>query len=137
MTISRETLDAYLDDLLSDAETAEVEQGLRVSEPLRVQLRALMQSRDRGEHSVGAVWRRRRLSCPSREQLGAFLAGATEADFHDYVEFHLRTVGCAPCLANLADLEAQRQDEPTRTKARRKRFFDSSAGILGGVRPSP
>src|ERR1041384_4901830 len=71
--ITREQLHAYLDDALSDAETAKVEQALRDSEPLRRSLRQAMQERDRGEHSLGAVWRRERLTCPTREQLGSYL----------------------------------------------------------------
>jgi len=41
--ITREQLDAYLDDMLSDSETALVEQALRESEALRRRLRARMQ----------------------------------------------------------------------------------------------
>src|SRR5919199_2891332 len=63
--ITREQLDGYLEDALSDSETAQVEQALRDSEPLRRRLRALMQERDRGEHSIGAIWRRQHLSFPT------------------------------------------------------------------------
>ena len=130
--IPRETLSAYLDDALSDEETAQVEQALRQSDTLRRQLRGLMQERDRGEHSVGAVWRRERLSCPTREQLGSFLLGVLETEPHQYVEFHLRTIGCAFCRANLADLEAQQQETAPQVQQRRQRVFTSSAGLLKG-----
>lgn len=128
--ITRETLASYLDDALDEAETAEVEQALRQNEALRKQLRGLMQERDRGEHSVGAVWRRHRLSCPTREQLGSFLLGVLEADVQDYIQFHLRTVGCAFCLANLADLEERNQGAPPQSAQRRRRMVESSAGVL-------
>lgn len=132
--ISRELLDAYLDDALSDSETARIEQGLRDSEVLRRLLQALIQERDRGEHSIGAIWRRLRLSCPTREQLGSYLLQALEPDLQEYVSFHLNQIGCAYCLANLADLQS-RQDEPApRVKERRQRFFESSAGILQSCR---
>jgi hypothetical protein len=130
--IARETLAAYLDDTLSDSETAHVEQALRQNETLRRQLRGLIQERDRGEHSVGAVWRRNRLSCPSREQLGNFLLGVLESGPHDYVEFHLRTIGCAFCHANLSDLQAQQEDDTPKVQERRQRVFNSSAGLLKG-----
>jgi hypothetical protein len=130
--IPRETLAAYLDDALSDQETAQVEQALRSNETLRRQVRGLLQERDRGEHSVGAVWRRHRLSCPSREQLGSFLLGVVEPDQQDYLEFHLRTIGCAFCQANLADLQAQHEEATPQVKQRRQRVFDSSAGLLKG-----
>lgn len=128
--IPRETLAAYLDDALSDLETAQVEQALRQNDTLRRQVRALLQERDRGEHSVGAVWRRHRLTCPNREQLGSYLLGVLDSGMQDYLEFHLRTIGCAFCQANVADLEAQQQDVAPQVKQRRKRVFDSSAGLL-------
>jgi hypothetical protein len=127
---TREQLTSYLEDALSDCETAQVEQALRQSEPLRLQLRGLMGERDRGEHTIGAIWRRKRLTCPSREQLGNFLLQVLDSANQDYVEFHLRTIGCAFCLANLTDLEALQKEPPIRTQQRRKRFFESSAGLL-------
>jgi hypothetical protein len=129
-TITRELLSAYLDDALSDQETAQVEQALRESEPLRRQLRALMQERDRGEHSIGMVWRRERLSCPSREQLGSYLLQVLDEAQHDYVEFHLRTIGCSFCLANLADLQSHQKEPEPKARQRRRRYFESSAGFL-------
>jgi hypothetical protein len=128
--ITRETLRAYIDDALTDAELARVEQALRESESLRGQLKLVMNERDRGEHSVGAVWRRARLSCPTREQIGSFLLQALDPDFQDYVEFHLRTVACPYCLANLTDLQTRQQEAGPQTQQRRRRIFQSSAGLL-------
>jgi len=128
--ITRHQLDAYLDDMLSASETAVVEQALRESEALRRRLRSLMQERDRGEHTIGAIWRREHLSCPSREQLGSFLLSVLDEDMQDYVRFHLETVGCAHCQANKADLEASLQEPPPRVQERRRRYFQSSAGYL-------
>jgi hypothetical protein len=131
--ISREQLDGYLDDSLSDADTAKVEQALRESESLRKTLRLLMQERDRGEHSVGAIWSRERLTCPSREQLGSYLLKALDSGYQDYVDFHLHMIGCAFCLANLADLQSLHKEQ-SKAHARRRRFFESSAGYLHVVR---
>lgn len=128
--ITRELLEAYLDDGLNDRETAQVEQTLRESEPLRRQLKALMQERDRGEHSIGVIWRRERLSCPAREQLGSYLLQAIDEALHDYLEFHLNTVGCPFCLANLADLQARQREPAPKAQERRRRYFESSAGFL-------
>src|SRR5947209_4510463 len=74
--ITREQLHAYLDEALSEPETARVEQALRDSEPLRRALKQAMQERDRGEHSLGAVWRRERLTCPGRD------SGAPSSSLH-------------------------------------------------------
>ncbi len=128
--VTREQLEGYLDDALGDAESARVEQALRQSDVLRRQLRALMVERDRGEHSIGAIWRRRRLTCPTREQLGTYLLGVHEPDYQDYLDFHLHTIGCAYCLANFADLRAQQQEAVPQVRERRRRYFESSAGLL-------
>jgi hypothetical protein len=128
--ISREQLHAYLDDALSDAETAKVEQALRDSEALRRSLRQAMQERDRGEHSLGAVWRRERLTCPTREQLGSYLLQVLDEGEQDYLDFHLNVIGCPYCVANLADLQALQQESAPGARERRRRFFQSSAGYL-------
>jgi hypothetical protein len=128
--INRELLDAYLDDALNETETARVEKALRDSEPLRRMLRVVMQERDRGEHSISAVWRRERLSCPTREQLGSYLLQVLDDGLQDYIDFHLQTIGCAYCLANLADLKALQRDPAPKAQERRRRIFASSAGYL-------
>lgn len=132
--ITREQLDAYLDDALGDAETAQVEQALRESEALRRRLRALMQERDRGEHAIGAIWRREHLTCPTREQLGSYLLEVLDEGQQDYIRFHLETIGCASCLANKADLEASLREPAPKAQERRRRYFQSSAGYLSACR---
>ncbi len=133
-SITRELLNGYLDDALSDTETAQVEQALRQSAALQQQLRSLMQERDRGEHTLGAIWRRQRLSCPTREQLGSFLLQALDRGWQQYIDFHLRTIGCPYCLANVKDLEGLQKEVKPAAQARRRRYFESSAGYLQSAR---
>ena len=133
-TINREQLQAYLDDSLNDGETAQVEKALRESEALRRLLRAIMQERDRGEHSIGAIWRRQRLSCPGREELGSYLLQALDRDLQDYIAFHLQVIGCPFCQANLADLQMLQQEPAPKAQERRRRYFESSAGYLHPAR---
>jgi hypothetical protein len=128
--ISREMLASYLEDSLSTTDTAVVEQALRSSAQLRETLRSVMQELDRGDHTIGAIWRRERLSCPTREQLGTFVLGALDADFQEYIEFHLNTVGCPFCQANLLDLQRLNQEKEGETRKRRQKFFQSSAGYM-------
>jgi DNA-binding phage protein len=129
-SISRETLQGYLDDALDDEEAAQVEAALRASDELRQLLKAVMDERDRGEHSLGAVWRRHRLSCPTREILGSYLLQVLDEAQQDYINFHLRTVACPYCLANLEDLKSLQQEPAPKKQARHRRFFESSAGYL-------
>jgi hypothetical protein len=128
--VTREQLHAYLDDALSDSEASAVEQALRHSEPLRQRLRQAIQERDRGEHSLGAIWRRERLTCPTRDQLGSFLLQVLDDEQLSYIRFHLDVVGCPYCTANLADLEAQQREPAPHAKERRRRIFHSSASYL-------
>lgn len=128
--ITREQLHAYLDDALSDSDLALIEQALRESEPLRQRLRQAMQERDRGDHSLGAVWRRERLTCPPREQLGSYLLQVLDDGELAYIEFHLKTIGCPFCVANLQDLQTLQQEPAPQAHERRRRYFQSSAGFL-------
>jgi len=131
--VTREQLFAYLDESLDDAEIARIEKLLRNSKSLQGRLTKVREERDRGEHSLGAVWRRERLSCLTREQLGGYLHGVLDKPLHIYVDFHLKTVACPSCLANLDDLR-EKQTEAAVHKQRRRRYFEQSARLLKDAR---
>lgn len=131
--VTREQLHAYLDDALDDAEAARIEKLIRGSADVRTDLCKVREERDRGEHSLGAVWRRERLSCPTREHLSGYLHDVLEADFRAYVDFHLKTIGCPCCQANLDDLK-EKQAEPAATSRRRRRYLETSARLLNDAR---
>ena len=119
---------AYLDEQLPSDRAASIERALRSSAADRQRVTLLARRRDQGGHTVGEVWRRQRLSCLTRGQLGSYLLGTLAADLADYIEFHLQTVGCRVCAANVLDLQSSRGSEESRQ--RRRRFFESSAGLL-------
>jgi hypothetical protein len=102
--ITRQMLRDYLHDALPDAELAAVEKALRESAKLRAIYKEVVEQEDRGEHTVGAIWRRERVSCLTRDQLGSYLLGAGDPELLDYIDFHLKTIGCPYCQANLDDL---------------------------------
>lgn len=131
--VTREQLYAYLDDALEDAETARIENLLRTSAEVRTRLARVREERDKGEHSLGAVWRRERLSCLTRDQLNGHLHGVLDPELRKYVEFHLKTIGCPTCQANLEDLK-EKQTEPAAQTRRRKRYFETSARLLHEAR---
>lgn len=126
---------AFLDEGLAVDRMAAIENELRQSADLRTRTAALRQQRDSAGHSVGEIWRRERLSCPTRHQLGSFLLDALPADLTQYIQFHLQTIGCRYCAANLDDLRQSAQREPTETAHRRQRFFESSAGRMRNLCP--
>lgn len=128
-SISEEELRAYLVEQLPAQRMATIEQSLRDSETLRRQLATLARDSDQGGYSVGEVWRRGRLSCLARSQLGAYLLQALDDRQQEYVAFHLQTIGCRVCNANLADLQQANASAPEKQRRRRK-YFESSAGYL-------
>ena len=128
-TNTDEELRAYLAEQLPAERMAVIEQSLRESEPLRHKLATLLRETDQGGVTVGEVWRRGRLSCPTRSQLGAYLLGALAEVQREYLDFHLQTVGCRVCQANLADLQQANAAAPEKQRRRRK-YFESSAGYL-------
>lgn len=121
-------LAAYLEEALPVDEMSRLEQALRDSPELLRRLSGLAAGRDREDHSLAEVWRRRRLSCPARDTLGSYLLGVLAEPQRRYVELHVREVGCRVCQANLVDLSSQQ--DATAATTRRKRYFQSSAGML-------
>lgn len=127
---SDQQLQAYLDEALPTAEMSAVEQCLREDAELRERLLEVASQREAGVHGLGEIWRRHRLSCPPRTQLGSFLLGTLDAHQQAYIDFHLQHIGCRLCAANLDDLREQFDQQQQATQARRRRFFQTSAGLL-------
>jgi hypothetical protein len=123
-------LEAYLDEALPPAEMARIEKLVRDDPALVQRLAATQVRRDSGVHSLGDIWRRHRLSCPSRERLGSLLLGALPDALADYIRFHVEVVGCRYCQANLADLQNQQAEGAEAARLRRQKHFQSSAGLL-------
>jgi hypothetical protein len=123
-------LEAYLDEALPMELMAQVEGALRDDPKLAQQLMAINGRRDAGLHSLGEIWRRHRLTCPSREQLGSFLLEVLDTDELAHIRFHLEVSGCRTCQANLEDLKTRRVEDRTAVEGRRKKYFQSSAGQL-------
>lgn len=123
---------AYLDELLPPDRAAQVELALRDDATLRQRAAALLRQRDDGHHTLGDIWRRHRLSCPSREQLGESLLGTLPSDWATWIDLHVEVVRCRWCRAEReALLEAVAAGSPAAAK-RRERIFESSIG----ARPS-
>lgn len=123
-------LEAYLDEALTPAEMARIESQLRQSPELLKVLEEINSRRDAGAHSLGAIWRRHRISCPTREQLGSYLLGVLDDEVVEYIQFHLDVVACRLCHANLQDLKQRQAESSELTVIRRRKYFDSSAGYL-------
>lgn len=128
-------LEAFLDEALPAEEMARIEEALRGDEELRRRLAEINARRDAGVHSLGEIWRRHRVGCPTRENWGSYLLGAVEPEVARYMKLHVEVVGCRYCQANLSDLESQQQEQPQAVQTRRRRYFQSSAGYLRREKP--
>jgi RNA polymerase sigma-70 factor (ECF subfamily) len=82
---------------------------------------------------LGDVWREDMLSCLKRSTLGNHALGVLEPEWEDYVRFHLETVGCEACAANLEDIRAGE----AASRPARDRLFQSSVGFLRGKKGRP
>jgi len=124
----------YLADALAPEQSARVEKALRDSAELRSRLEEVRQNRSDGHlHTLGAIWHRARLTCPTRQQLGSFLLDALDPELASYLTFHLEVVECPFCQANLDDLKAQSQTATAAhaSKTRQRRILQSSQHLLG------
>jgi hypothetical protein len=131
-TIDDETLQSYLAETLPSEEMARVEKALRSSATLRERLEDVRLNRaDAGLHTLGAIWRRHRLSCPSRQDLGSYLLDALDLEWATYITFHLDVVECPICQANLADLKGKASQAAAVIKSRQHRIYHSSRHLLG------
>lgn len=124
-------LEAFLDESLPAAQMTAVENALREDTALQEQLKQLVGQRDAGVHSLGAIWRRHRLTCPDRAQLGSYLLEVLETEHAAYVRFHVEIVGCRFCNASVDDLRLQHEaTDLDDSRQRRQKYYQSSAGYL-------
>ncbi len=139
-SITEKDLIDYIAENLPPADMARVEKAIRASKDLMAILNALILTYSNEEHSVGAIWQRHRLSCPTREQLSNFLLDAMPKDLHDYIEFHLKTVGCDFCQAELEDLKALKKANEKARGDRAKKALQEGVRLLqqqSGKQPRP
>ena len=127
-----EELLSYADERLPVTRAVELERLLRTSTELANRLVELMRDSDAGDQSLGAMWRRGRWSCPPRAVWSAFVDGRLGDGLSQHLQFHVETIGCRICAANLADL--QQNANTSDSEGRVRKIFQSSAGRLSKER---
>ncbi len=127
--ITQSDLEAYLDEALPPEEMAVIEDAMRENPEMGERLIAIHGRRDAGVHTLGEIWRRHRLTCPSREQLILFIDGKLGEEESDYLKFHLEQIHCRLCVASCEDIRISRQDDDD-SESRRRRFVDRSSTYL-------
>lgn len=122
-----EELLAYVDERLPASRASDLERQLRASQELSNRLINLLQSVERGDLTLGGMWRRGRWSCPPRAVWAAYRDGRLGDGLSQYLQFHLGTIGCRICESSLRDLQSgNAKDQDSRVQ----KIFQSSAGGL-------
>lgn len=120
---------AFLDEELEPGLSSRLETAVRDQPKLRDRLTVLRGQNLAGLHTIGAIWRRHRLSCPDRAKLRKYVSGLLGKAESDYILFHLQEIHCRVCNANVDDLQDSTRDS-NHSSVRRGRLFESSAGHL-------
>jgi len=80
------------------------------------------------ENLLTDIWKLQRFSCPKRSTIGAFYLGTLDKDWCEYVDFHINTIGCGFCIANLEDLRTENEKkQDTQLQAR---IMESTIGFF-------
>jgi RNA polymerase sigma factor (sigma-70 family) len=82
---------------------------------------------ERHESLLSEVWEEFRPSCPKRTTLGGYLLGTLDEPWTRYVEFHVKSLGCRFCTANLDDL---RRETAQSNDVFRNRVLQSTVGFF-------
>jgi hypothetical protein len=128
--ITHDELVAFLGDALPETRMIEIERAIREDEGLRSRLATLLEQYDSGSDGLGEIWKRYRLSCPSRETLGSFLFNVLSPEQSRFIELHLTVTQCPFCQSNLDDLKRSQEAADQHSSPRQQRFFQSSVGRL-------
>ena len=123
-------LEAYLEESLPPEAMTAIELELRQRPELLRRLSVILGRREAGVHSVGEIWRKHRLSCPDRQQLGSYLLGVLDNDHAYHIRFEHDTIDCPSCQANYADLRQQQEETQELIISRRTKYFQTTAGHL-------
>lgn len=123
-------LEAFLDESLDPGRAAELEQAVRKDRELIRRMSRINGRRDAGIHTIGEIWRRNQIGVPSTEDLGKYLLNILGKEQADYIRFRLEVLKCPFTIAALADLKKQREEETRQVETRRRKFYNSGAGLL-------
>ncbi len=123
-------LEAFLDESLDPARAQEIEAALVDDRQLLERLSRINGRRDAGMHTLGEIWRRNQIGVPSPEQLGKYLLGILADQEADYIDFRRQVLRCPYTIASLNDLEKQQAETRNQTETRRRKYFNSGAGLI-------
>ena len=123
-------LESYLDETLHPDIAAELEQGLKDDRKLLGRLSYINSRRDAGVHTLGEIWRRNQIGVPTREQISEYIDGKLSGEHEQYIDFRVNILKCRYTIAHMNDLKGDGGSAEENSQNRRRKYFDSSAGLL-------
>jgi hypothetical protein len=75
---------------------------------LRGQIRTVQSEFDYHNHTVGSLWRRNQLTCPSDQEIADYQRGELAIIYPkiaDHLQFHLNSIRCIYCISTAAELK--------------------------------
>jgi len=123
-------LEAFLDESLDPARAQDIEAALADDSELLDRLSRINGRRDAGMHTLGEIWRRNQVGVPSPEYLGKYLLGILSEEEADYLRFRIETLRCPYTIASLNDLQKQQAESQDQTESRRRKYYNSGAGLI-------
>lgn len=123
-------LEAYLDESLDAEQARRIESAMRSDATVIARLSQINRMRESGVHTLGEIWRQHQVGVPDRASVGQFLLGVLSRDQAEYLEFRLNVLKCPYTIALVADLRNQHAEAADHTQRRRRKYYESSAGLL-------
>ena len=123
-------LEAFLDESLDPTRAQDIEAELGSDEELLARLSRINGRRDAGMHTLGEIWRRNQIGVPTPDHLGKYLLGILTDEEADYIRFRIETLRCPYTIASLKDLEQQQAESQDKTETRRRKYYNSGAGLI-------
>ncbi len=77
---------------------------------------------------LSRLWEEHRPSCPKRSTLGKMILGLLSPVWCEYIDFHIETLGCHACQANLQDLRIDSSQSSAKSVS--DRILQSSIGFF-------
>lgn len=123
-------LEAFLDESLDPERAEEIESAIVDDRALLQRLSHINGRRDAGMHTLGEIWRRNQVGVPTPDHLGKYLLGILTEEEADYIRFRVETLRCPYTIASLKDLEQQQAESSDKTESRRRKYYNSGAGLI-------
>lgn len=129
-TFSDAELEAYLDEALDPQRVIELEETLSKDKDLLGRLSQINGRRNAGVHTLAEIWRRNQIGVPSKEEMSRYLLQTLSDEHADYIAFRIETLRCPFTVALYKDLKQQAEESEDQKVSRRRKFYESSAGLL-------